>query len=93
MNCQCDECGGTGRCQECNGSGEVYTSILCATKIPTNHPHYDELVALQNDARRVEEQAGELCRLNPSRAESYRAQCFAVRAELNKQAEKLDKRR
>ncbi len=90
MNCQCEECGGSGRCQECGGSGGS-NSLIQYAEIRKGVKNYEELMELKKDAARVMRQAERLIELNPTRAESYRMQVDACLVEINSQANKLSK--
>ena len=90
MKCDCQTCNGNGRivCPECDGAGNSEASID-NIKIPVNHRHRDELLLLRSDAIRINSQARELTKLNPSKADSYTQQAAAALAEVEKQAGKL----
>ncbi len=90
MNCDCEECGGTGKCPECGGSGGTVYLIQYAD-IPKSMKNYPELIELKRDAERVIRQGQRLIEINPHRSESYRLQVDACLVEINKQANKLSK--
>lgn len=92
MRCQCEECGGDGTitCPECDGEGFQSGDIQNIT-IRRSVEHYDELIELQCDAKRVIEQAERLKIIKPHRSASYEAQLKATLFVINEQADKLVK--
>lgn len=77
-------------CRECRGKGVKEYSIKDIIIEPSMKNHA-ELLALQKDAMRVTKQHDELCRINPSRKESYAEQLRGCLFIINNQAEKARK--
>ncbi len=92
MNCYCQNCEGTGKveCEECLGRGEWEANIETA-QFSREDKNYDELTALQNDAKRVNRQAERLKALIPNRSDSYERQREATISAIENEAEKLSK--
>lgn len=90
MRCECEWCNGTGevRCEECNGDGLVEVSLE-DMKLEPGQDHFDELMALKDDARRVRRDTERLIDLLPHRANSYRAQRDAALKTINRLADEL----
>lgn len=93
MKCTCEECNGSGTipCPECDGKGD-YSGSIERIQLERGMHNYDELVALQKDAKRVISQAERLKALNPQRADSYAAQLSATLFVINGQAEEAAKK-
>lgn len=89
----CKNCNGTGKvvCDECGGEGELgfELAVLETAKLNPRGKHFDELLALKNDAARVRSDAQRLIEIVPGRAESYRAQMEGALAVIELRAEKL----
>lgn len=93
MKCKCEECGGTGEiiCPACDGTGNFEEGIETAY-IDKSLWNHKELEELQQDARRVTEQARRLSELVPHRAHTYEAQKKAMLRTINLQADAEAKR-
>ena len=90
MKCECKECNGSGEieCPDCNGTGEDDREISDIV-FDKEHPYFEELTALQGDAKRVSAQFRELARRNPARLESYDGQLRATLNKIERQAEEV----
>lgn len=93
MKCTCQECNGNGEipCPECDGQGTYEGSIETIT-LEKTVKNYDELSAIQRDAKRVIRQAAQLKAMKPERSESYDTQLKATLFVINGQAEAAAKR-
>jgi hypothetical protein len=93
MRCNCERCRGDGEivCPECNGRGH-YEGALERMVLERGVENYDELLALQNDAKRVIRQADTLTKLRPDRASSYAAQLDAALETINREADNLERK-
>ena len=89
--CKCPECKGNGRivCPECNGTGGNYHATVADIEIPPGHKNANELEALRDDAKRVNDQAKRLASMNPAYSKNYERQRVATLDQITKQAEKL----
>lgn len=94
MMCICERCDGLGQieCPKCGGDAEQYECISTA-KIDPYVSNADEIMAIQNDARRCERDMRRLIELNPAREQSYRQQLKAVLNVLNEEADRIVKRK
>lgn len=94
LHCNCSECNGTGKikCPECAGAGGTHGNIE-TIKLEKSMTNYDELVALQKDARRARRQTEKLKELNPERAGSYTEQLITTLAAIEKLADKASKKK
>lgn len=94
MKCTCETCKGEGTidCPDCDGAGAWNASIEHVT-LTKSMSNFDELVALQADAKRVILQANRLTELNPARKESYAAQLKGCLSVINIQAHQAAKRK
>ena len=94
MRCDCEECGGTGEvpCGGCDGTGRVNRGILgidIKAIWRLSEAQTDELLALQEDGLRCQDQAIRLKQLNPKAAASYDRQLTETLETIDRQANEI----
>ena len=93
MKCKCSRCNGYGEieCPDCEGEGIGDEISVGAAKLNPEMENYEELKALQDDARRLRRQTERLIELKPEREKIYREQLAACLTVVEGQANELCK--
>lgn len=98
MNCECKRCKGDGiievTCDDCEGAGKIAQCITLVDLKAIGRLDSADLASmerLQADAKRVQDQAEQLTRMNPLCAESYASQLRVTLAKLNEEADEFMK--
>ena len=85
---ECMHCNQSRDCPDCDGSGEIECSIS-DWEVPKNHKNRDELLDIQSDAGKCQQDHAKLVQLNPRAKDSYDSQLAQTLEKLNEQAEEL----
>lgn len=96
MKCECKGCKGDGvievTCHDCDGEGKVSRCITTVDLKAIGRLDSTDLASmerLQADAKRVQDQAEQLTRMNPACAESYANQLRTTLVKLNEEADEF----